>query len=344
MKTPVLPLVTLLAAMGALSACQHQPHSGTDLEPLTQQHLNLMRQQADHLASQLHQLQQRSHDYCQPDANPAALAQLKQAWRSSFAAWSAHQGQSGGPLDAEGLSYAFQFWPDKKDTVAKQVRRELSAVSKGEPAPHRGVVTTLGALEYLLESELSAKQQCLLLPTITTTLTANGQQLQAAWHDAEGYQQQLAQMAEQGGKTALLTQILGQLSHRYDRIEKKLVLPLNTTDNPRPLFAEAWRSEQSLHFLRTSLSSLEQEYRQGGIRSYLLSTEHHASATLVDEAFADALAHLPRGDSLAEWLKGDNYAQLLRFKISFDQLGYQLKQRLPHDLELSLGFNATDGD
>ena len=342
-KSP-LTLVLLLTTVGILTACQHQPNNDANLQALTNQHLSFMRQQADQIADELTQLQQASHDYCNAEASPISLTSLSQQWRSSFAAWSAHQGQSGGPLDAEGLSYAFQFWPDKKDTVGKQVRRELAAVAKGEAAPDRGVVTTLSAVEYLLESELNATQQCLLLPTISNTLAANGQQLQAAWHDVDGYQQQLSQMQQQGGATALLTQVLGQLSHRYDRIEKKLVLPLNTSVNPRPLFAEAWRSKQSLYFLRTSLIALEQEYRQGGIRAYLLNTEHAPQAIAVDDAFIDAIAQLPSGDSLAKWLQGDNYAQLLRFKMSLDQLGYHLKQRLPAELGLSLGFNATDGD
>lgn len=344
MKKSLLPLTLLLATVSTLTACQHQPSQDAGLQALADQHLSFMRVQADLLEKELTQLQQASHDYCHVDASATALASLSQQWRSSFAAWSAHQGQSGGPLDAEGLSYAFQFWPDKKDTVGKQVRRELAAVATGETAPDRGVVTTLSAVEYLLESDLNAKQRCLLLPAISDTLAANGQQLQVAWHNPEGYQLQLSQMQQQGGATALLTQVLGQLSHRYDRIEKKLVLPLNTVQNPRPLFAETWRSEQSLHFLRTSLNALEQEYRQGGMRAYLLSTDHASQTMAVDEAFTDVLAQLPSGDSLAKWLQGDNYAQLLRFKMSLDQLGYQLKQRLPAELGLSLGFNATDGD
>lgn len=338
----------LLATLGTLGACQSQPAADAALQSLSNDHLVFMRQQADQLAHQLTRLQQASHHYCQQPSQQAepALGVVRQEWRHSFAAWSAHQGQSGGPLDEQGLSFAFQFWPDKKDTVGKQVHRELAAVSKGDAVPDRGVVTTLSAVEYLLESDLNAQQRCLLLPDITAQLASNGKQLQAAWHDVDGYQQQLAQMQRQGGSTALLTQILGQLSHRYDRIEKKFELPLNTVQHPRPLFAEAWRSEQSLHFLRTSLTSLEQEYRQGGMRSYLMQAgiKHQATVEALDEAFADTLAHLPAGDSLAHWLQGDNYADLLRFKLSFDQLGYQLKQRLPGDLGLSLGFNATDGD
>ena len=338
----------LLATLGTLSACQSQPAADAALHTLANDHLVFMRQQADLLAHQLTRLQQASHHYCQQtdQQTKPSLDVVKQEWRNSFAAWSTHQGQSGGPLDAEGLSFAFQFWPDKKDTVGKQVQRELAAVAKGGQVPDRGVVTTLSAVEYLLESDLSTPQRCLLLPGITAQLASNGSQLQAAWHDADGYQQQLAQMQRQGGSTALLTQILGQLSHRYDRIEKKFELPLNTVQHPRPLFAEAWRSEQSLHFLRTSLTSLEQEYRQGGMRTYLMQagTEHQATVEALDKAFADTQAHLPAGDSLAHWLQGDNYADLLRFKLSFDQLGYQLKQRLPGDLGLSLGFNSTDGD
>ncbi|MFD1007653.1 imelysin family protein [Oceanisphaera ostreae] len=352
----------LLATLGTLTACQTQPATDAALQTMANDHLDFMRQQADLLANEFTQLQQASADYCQQtdvqtgqQATPS-LSIVTQQWRSSFAAWSAHQGQSGGPLDAEGLSFAFQFWPDKKDTVGKQVRRELAAVAKGDAVPDRGVVTTLSAVEYLLESELSAHQRCLLLPGITAQLASNGKQLQGAWYNADGYQQQLAQMQQQGGATVLLTQVLGQLSHRYDLIEKKFELPLNTVQHPRPLFAEAWRSEQSLHFLRTSLMSLEQEYRQGGMRDYLLqnrelqnstpqtSNQHQATVEALDEAFADALAHLPAGDSLSYWLQGDNYAKLLRFKLSFDQLGYQLQQRLPGELGLSLGFNATDGD
>ncbi|GAA3717449.1 imelysin family protein [Oceanisphaera sediminis] len=342
----------LLATLGTLTACQSQPPLDPALQTLSDHHLTFMRAQADRLAGELQQLQQAGSDYCQPSSSATqkdALADLKQHWRRSFATWSAHQGQSGGPLDAEGLSFSFQFWPDKKDTTGKQLQRQLTAAEQGQPVRQQGVTTTLGAMEYLLENDLTPRQRCLLLPGIGAELAANGQRLSTAWHDADGYQQQLARMQQQGGSTALLTQILGQLSHRYERIEKKLVLPLNTVEHPRPLFAEAWRSGQSLHFLRASLLSLEQEYRHGGIRAYLQDSQqqdpsHAAVIAALDHAFADTLKHLPEGDSLGYWLEGDRYAALLRFKLSFDQLGYQLKQRLPEELGLNLGFNSTDGD
>lgn len=342
-----------LALLTALSACQSSTSSNAadvELQTLAHAHLTLMRQQADQLAKELNKLNTASVKYCQAP-NTESLQSVKQDWRQSFAAWTAMQGQSGGPLDAAGLSYAFQFWPDKKDTVAKQVDRELAAVARGEAVPDRGVVTTLNAVEYLVTRELNAEQRCLLLPSISQQLANNAQLLQSTWHDANGYQQQLSQMQQQGGETALLTQALSQLAHGYDRLEKKLVLPLNTATNPRPLFAEAWRSQQSLYFLRTSLTALQQEYSQGGLRTYLINTQHQPRVAALDAAFADALAHLPAGDSLAPWLQVDDsnleangYAQLLRFKLSLDQLGNQLKQALPSELGLSLGFNATDGD
>lgn len=338
----------LLATLGTLTACQSRPPVDPALQTLTNHHLTFMRSQADQLADELQQLQQAGSDYCQASSSAtqaARLTALQQYWRSSFAAWSAHQGQSDGPLDAEGLSFAFQFWPDKKDTTGKQLQRQLTAAEQGQPVRQQGITGTLGAMEYLLQNDFTHRQRCLLLPGIGAELTANGQRLSAAWHDADGYQQQLNQMQQQGGSTALLTQILGQLAHRYERIEKKLVLPLNTVEHPRPLFAEAWRSGQSLHFLRTSLISLEQEYRNGGIRTYLQQDPQHAAViAALDHAFADTLKHLPAGDSLGYWLEGDRYAALLRFKLSFDQLGYQLKQRLPDELGLNLGFNSSDGD
>ena len=345
-------ILLILSTLGILTACQSRPAVDPALQTLTEHHLTFMRAQADQLAAELQQLQQVGTDYCRassPATPEKSPAELQQHWRSSFAAWSAHQGQSGGPLDAAGLSFAFQFWPDKKDTTGKQLQRQLTAAEQGHPVKQQGVTGTLGAMEYLLQSDLSPRQRCLLLPGIGAELAANGQRLSAAWHDADGYQQQLNRMQQQGGDTALLTQILGQLYHRYERIEKKLMLPLNTVEHPRPLFAEAWRSGQSLHFLRTSLVSLEQEYRHGGIRTYLQGSQqqdpsHAAVIAALDHAFADTLKHLPAGDSLGYWLEGDRYAALLRFKLSFDQLGYQLKQRLPEELGLNLGFNSTDGD
>ncbi|WP_107852680.1 imelysin family protein [Oceanimonas marisflavi] len=325
-----------LAALGLLAACQSQPPLDPSLDRLTQAHLGLMRQQADELAQALTRLDNIGRAYC---AGEQPLTSVQQQWRSAFTAWTAHQGQSGGPLDAAGLSYAFQLWPDKKDTTARQLTRQLE-----QPGPLKGASITLGAVEYLLYEDLSQAQRCTLLPRINERLVQNSEKLQLVWYNPSDYEQQLEQMAVQGGERVLLVQILGQLAHRYDRIEKKLDLPLNTVEHPRPLFAEAWRSEQSLHFVRTSLQNLEREYQQGGIRAWLQQQGKTGLITELDKAFADTLEHLPEGDSLAHWLQGDNYAALLRFKLSFDRLGSKLKLRLPDALGISLGFNATDGD
>ncbi|WP_417607155.1 imelysin family protein [Oceanimonas baumannii] len=325
-----------LAALGLLTACQHQPPVDPALTQLTGAHLALMRQQAAELAEALARLDDTSHAYC---AGEQPLATVQQQWRTAFTAWTAHQGQSGGPLDAAGLTYAFQLWPDKKDTTGRQLTRQLN-----QPGPLKGASITLGAVEYLLYENLSQVQRCSLLPAVNKQLVQNSNKLHQVWDTPSHYEQQLEQMTAQGGAKTVLVQILGQLAHRFDRIEKKLDLPLNTAAHPRPLFAEAWRSEQSLHFLRTSLTSLEQEYRTGGIRTYLEQNNESVLMTELDDAFADTLDHLPAGDSLAHWLRGDNYAALLRFKVSFDHLGSTLKLRMPEALGISLGFNATDGD
>lgn len=326
----------LLTALGTLAACQAPAPVDQALDTLADEHLTYMRQQAARLSTELGTLTRDGAAYCRDELT---LDALQDQWRHSFAAWTAHQGQSGSPLDAAGLGFAFQLWPDKKDTTGRQLAQRLA-----RPGPLKGAVITLGAMEYLLYEDLTPPQRCALLPEVSRRLEQSGEQLLAAWQDPRGYAEQLEQMATQGGDTALLTQILGQLAHRYDRIEKKLVLPLNTAAHPRPLFAEAWRSGQSLYFLRTSLDSLAQEYRDGGIRAYLQQKNHTTLIDELDGAFTDTLAHLPAGDSLAPWLEGDNYAALLRFKLSLDQLGYRLRQRLPGELGLSLGFNATDGD
>ncbi|GAA3545213.1 imelysin family protein [Zobellella aerophila] len=333
----------LLASMVLLTACQSSPPADPSLSRLTRYHLNYMQQQAGVLAGELRQFSLDSQAYCQGEQ---PLPRVQQQWRRSFAGWTAQQGQVGGPLDEQDLIFAFQFWPDKKDVTGRQLRQQLNRAEQGQPVIPSGTSATLGAAEYLLYSELSREQRCLLLPAVGEQLRQQGDTLAAAWANEADYPHRLNAMLGQGqaGALALETRIIAQLAHRYDRLEKKLALALNTVEHPRPYFAESWRSGQSLHFIRTGLQSLEQEYRQGGVRHHLQQKGLNRQAERLDDAFAKALARLPAGDSLANWLEGDSYAALLRFKLSLDQLGYQLKQRLPEQLGLSLGFNATDGD
>ncbi|MCT7654293.1 hypothetical protein MBH78_04760 [Oceanimonas sp. NS1] len=146
----------------------------------------------------------------------------------------------------------------QKDTTGRQLAGQLS-----QPGALKGASVTLGAVEYLLYEDLPGAALC-PAPRISAELVASGGRLQQAWYHTAGYAQQLEQMQLQGGEAVVLTQILGQLAHRFDRIEKKLDLPLNTVDHPRPLFAEAWRSAQSLHFYAPACTACNRNTRPAG--------------------------------------------------------------------------------
>ena len=350
-----MPVTATLLAL-ALSACSPaDPHQQTSsalasgvLLPAYQQWL-----QADQ------QLAASSQAFCQGEAD---LASARAALLQAQGAWSALQPLLLGPLAEGNRAWQVQFWPDKKNLVARQVE---SLLSKPEPLTQTAldqasvVVQGLTANEYVLfeqSLDLSQAEQksryCPLLIAIGGHQQTLAGSMLEQWQAKDGMLAQLQAFPNEryaDGKEAIAAILRSQVTG-LEGMKKKLGTPLGrqTKGLPQPYQAEAWRSNASLSNLLASLNSAEQVWqgaKADGLRA-LLSSEQHELANRIDSAYQDSRQQLSAlKQPLSELLSNDSgRAQLNALYDSFGRLHRLHETELAKALDIQLGFNANDGD
>ena len=305
------------------------------------------------------QLAASSQAFCQGTAD---LASARTALLQAQSAWSALQPLLLGPLAEGNRTWQVQFWPDKKNLVARQVE---SLLSKPEAVTQAGldqasvVVQGLTAAEYLLfEQSLDLTQAaqktryCPLLIAIGGHQQALAGDILAHWQDRDGMLAQLQAFPNEryaDGKEAIAAILRSQVTG-LEGMKKKLGTPLGrqTKGLPQPYQAEAWRSNASLDNLLASLGSAErlwQGAKADGLRA-LLSNDQHELANRIDSAYQDSRQQLTAlKQPLSELLSSDSgRAQLNALYDSLARLHRLHETELAKALDIQLGFNANDGD
>lgn len=324
-----VPVTATLLAL-ALSACSPaDPHQQTSnalasgvLVPAYQQWL-----QADQ------QLAASNQAFCQGRAD---LSSARTALLHAQSAWSALQPLLLGPLAEGNRTWQVQFWPDKKNLVARQVE---SLLDKPQPLTQAAldqssvVVQGLTANEYVLfeqSLDLSQPEQksryCPLLIAIGGHQQALASSMLEQWQSQGGMLAQLQAFPNEryaDGKEAI-TAILRSQVLGLEGMKKKLGTPLGrqTKGLPQPYQAEAWRSNASLSNLLATLDSAEhvwQGTKADGLRA-LLSSDQHELAIRIDTAYLDSRQQLTAlNQPLSQLLSSDNgRAQL---NALYDSLG-----------------------
>lgn len=288
------------------------------------------------------------------------LAAARQTYRQAHAAWAALQPLAIGRLGEGNLAWQVQFWPDKKNLVARQVNALLDAKPQLKQADLESasvVVQGLSAYEYLLFDaaldldQLEQKRRyCPLLLGIGTHQQALSAGVLASWIGEQGLAAQLKQFPNP--RYAEGREAIGELLRiqvgALDGLKKKLGTPLARGKTPQPYQAEGWRSATSLASLDASLASAEALWRGAdgpGVRS-LLGAEHGDLATRIDAAYSETRQRLgalgaPLGELLASDAGRDSLGQLYD---SLDRLHRLQEGELARALGIQLGFNAHDGD
>ena len=262
MRTPITALLLALS----LSACSPS-------DPLQQTSSALasgvLLPAYSHWLSSNQQLASASQSFCTGSSD---LAAMRQTWLNAQSAWSALQPMLVGPLSEGNRAWQIQFWPDKKNLVARQVESLLQANPAPTPADldHASVVVQgLSASEYLLFDaaiDLSQATQkaryCPLLIAIGAHQQALASDILSQWQSADGMLGQLQSFpntryadSQEAITDLLRTQVTG-----LEGMKKKLGTPLGrqSKGQPQPLQAEAWRSNASLGNLSASLNGAEQ--------------------------------------------------------------------------------------
>ncbi|NQD94483.1 imelysin [Pseudomonas sp. CrR25] len=295
-------------------------------------------------------------------AGEQSLADARQAYLVAQSAWAGLQPLQVGPLAEGNRAWQVQFWPDKKNLVARQVKHLLASKPQLTPADldkSSVVVQGLTAYEYLLFDsaiDLADAEQknryCPLIVAIGQHQQALAADVLGQWQADDGMAAQLkgfpnARYAEAAEAMAeLLRAQVGAL----DGLKKKLGTPLGrqTKGQPQPYQAEAWRSNASLASLAASLASAERLWHgaeQDGVQA-LLGSQHADLKQRLDAAYGDTRQRLAALQRPLGELLGDE-AGRAELNALYDSLGslHRLHEsELAKALGIQLGFNAHDGD
>lgn len=264
-------------------------------------------------------------------------------WRTAMERWMGLQGQERGPELALEQNWSVQFWPDKKNTLGRQMSglmRNQPDISVEALSQQSVTLQGLGAVEWLLfdpaTSAYSDEDVCQLMETITEHIVLTSTTIATAWQenpwgglsDKEWQQEQFS-----------------LVNNQLDLMLKKLSLPLAKIGQPNPYFSESWRSESSYANLYANLEELQITLMApNGIVMSLRAIDSPV-AERIEEAISQTISQWPARETLFASLPSKNgYRQGLSAYNQLDYLNYLLSQEASAALGVSIGFNATDGD
>lgn len=305
------------------------------------------------------QLASSGQAFCADQQN---LSDARQAFLTAQSAWASLQPLLIGPLAEGNRAWQVQFWPDKKNLVARQVEALLKKSPELTPADldkSSVVVQGLTAYEYLVYDAAidlgNAEQKARYCPL----LVAIGQHQQALatdvldrWQAKDGMAAQLQAFPNEryAEPAEAVAELLRTQVNALDGLKKKLGTPLGrqSKGQPQPYQAEAWRSKASLANLAAGLASAERIWRgaeQDGVQA-LLSSDQAALQQRIDTAYSDTRQRLaalqrPLGELLAD---PAGRSELNALYDSLNALHRLHETELAKALGIQMGFNSHDGD
>ncbi|WP_428772378.1 imelysin family protein [Vibrio sp.] len=298
-------------------------------------------QATSRLASSAQQLSQQWQNYCQQNVSDT---DLQQSWQRTMSAWMALQGQERGPNAALDLSWQMQFWPDKKNTTGRkltQLLKQEGLVDANYIGQQSVAVQGLGALEWLLyDSESPLKTDpnaCQTGEAISEFLAANARQIAIAWQTNPW---------QRDSDNQWYAEYIALLSNQLDYSMKKLSRPLANIGQPRPYFAESWRSKTSMANLQANLVAMRSLYlAQNGLDEILRQRGRIDLADSIKLQFDHTLENWPQQSSLFDMLNSrEGYRSALSQYNKLEQLKFMIHEEVAVELGVVIGFNATDGD
>ncbi len=315
------------------------------------------------------QLYEASQRFCQaPDQ--AGFEASRERWRHSAVAWSALQFHSAGPLMADNTSWKIQFWPDRKNLVARKLEALLNsdaAIDRDSIAASSVVIQGLSALEYLLfdpkAGQLSRYQdqpsrRCAALTAIALYQQQLSEQLHRDWLPEHG--NYLATFTEPGADnprypdhrqaiaSIVESLVTGAELIKRDKLERPLGLA-SSSDHAQVYLLEWWRSGFSRQAMIGNLNAMERLYLADqlyGLDDYLREHQHGALADQIISAFEHSIAAAQAvdGSLFDAATQPEQQAALTQLYQASLQLLSLLKNALPDALGITLSFNGADGD
>lgn len=352
--------------MACLSACSPSPAPENNwlhamAYRITQGYADLNRQSAE--------LATESQAFCDsnPENSAERLSKVRLKWLSTMGAWQKIQWVQFGPVTHNNAGWSIQFWPDKKNLLARkmtQYGKNTQEIAAESIAGASVVIQGISAMELLLfDGDFAAqnawmdfKKQCQLQLAVARHLQQTTQKLAMAWEEG-GYAEQWLthnnELEEQGQLVEAEGEIFDALLGQMERVKMdKLGGPLgykNRNKVANGYFSESWRSQSSLNNIRANIDAFAQALNDPDY--------YDLSKKLIDAGHTDLANQLLEltvtvqnsADSLTQPLS--QMVNSEEGKIEVDKLYQQvgdlnslLKNQVAPALGIVLGFNSNDGD
>lgn len=298
----------------------------------------------------------RQHDawakFCK--ARPAGdKAKLIAAFNDTMDAWEAIEHVRTGPVSLFLRAESIDYWPEVRNATAKGLSALLAGTDPHDLDPDvlaQGSVAAQGlpALERLLFSDVdvAAPRACDVGQAIALNLSNLSNDVLSNWTAADGPRDALADgKAVNGGfadgaeaSRLLLTDLMTSFQRMLDL--KLLAVRGDSIDAAKPKAAENWRSGRSARNLKINLDNTQAmiDVFAGDLDPAVLTDLKTAMMNA-----RDAFAALPDDIGSAatdETGHGQLDAAITALKAARDTA----RATLPAKLNITLGFNALDGD
>ncbi|WP_395022777.1 imelysin family protein [Dongia sp.] len=308
------------------------------------------------LAGETRKLAQAADDFAaQPSQD--GFAALRVTFDSVSDAWMQAQFFRLGPLGAQQRSERFEYWPEKRPIIDKQLAALLAkadpdALATEKFAQSSVAVQGLPALERLLYGDaarqvLSAgpeqKARIAVIQAIAHNLDTVAQELAAAWEQAQAEPKLFAQDPNEA--TAQL--YAGLMTGLQIVSDQKIAGPRGQTlDKAKPKSAEQWRAGRSLKNIKLNLQALRDALAGPSGFATLLGADQAALKDEIAKAFDAALAAVDAAPEPLDTAVTDaeGRKKVGALLIAVNHLRDVLNQKVPAALGISLGFNEMDGD
>tara|TARA_R110001592_G_scaffold50620_7_gene156452 strand:- start:1270 stop:2427 length:1158 start_codon:yes stop_codon:yes gene_type:complete len=369
-------VLIIIGSLATLLACSPPPPSSKVLIDTANQSI-VNGYQAFNIASKA--LAESAVNYCKTPSDNAQFDTIQTDWKETVKQWSAIQNIQFGPLMVDNQAWKIQFWPDKKNLIA----RKVEALLKGDEAitiqrvdDASVVVQGLSSLEYLLFDTKAGNQlrysgdggqrRCELLIAVSAHLHKVASGLHNSWRkDGGNY---LATFSETGEKNPefpddnvaiaylLDTLVSGIELIKRDKLERPLGISLADTELKTDTLQtqiyqlEWWRSQYSKEAIITNLNALKDIFNANaayGIDDYLRDIKGQTELSdKINEGFKRSILAASAIDGSLFTIANEATGRqtILKLHSELNTLLTLLRNDLPTALGVSLGFNSKDGD
>ncbi|MCV6587695.1 MAG: imelysin family protein [Marinobacterium sp.] len=312
------------------------------------------------LADSSASLSQATQQFCKQPTEQG-LAQAKQDFHNTMAAWQGIQHVQFGPVEILMRNFSLQFWPDKKNLGGKQLAGLLNNEDPASLSDERFraasvAIKGLPAMERLLFADDALNQfqnhpfRCQLTVTVADYIAGMGRDIRHEWQQ---YADEFKQIDGEGyyeDTTEAVTDLLKAMVEPVEVVrDMKILRPLGKSEQrAKPRRSESWRSERSLDNMIINLQALHELYRTGGDNSpYNLLKLEGASeqAERIEQRFQSLISQLKAVPApLYRSVKTpEHYQQLRQISVDLKAQTNDMEAAMK-PLNIQLGFNSRDGD